>query len=212
MREKHVVLLVLALSFVFFAGCDMSVNRSIRVGDGDSAGRLTSVNGSIHVGARCRVEGECQTVNGSIHVGEASRVRGLDTVNGRIELAAGVDVDGDAATVNGSVLGGAGSKIHGNVGTVNGRIELKNCEVDEDLSTVNGDIDLLAKSLVRGDIVIKGRHGNLFNHPHLNIRIGDGSRVEGGIFVRDAGITVKVYLGRDASVKGEIRNAEVIKE
>jgi hypothetical protein len=212
MREKHAILLFLALSFIFFCGCDMSVNRSIHVNDGDHAGGLTSVNGSIHVGARCRIEGDCQTVNGSIQIGDASQVRGLDTVNGRISLGASVEVDGDVSTVNGSIVCGAGSKVHGKVGTVNGRIELKNCEVDEELSTVNGDIDLLAKSLVHGDIVIRGRHGNLFDHSHLDIRISEGSLVEGGIIVRDDDIDVKVYLSKDSAVKGEIRNAQVIRE
>ncbi len=212
MREKNAILFFLALSFILFYGCDVSVNRSIHVGDGEHAGGLTSVNGSIDVGARCRIEGDCQTVNGSIRVGDGSRVHDLDTVNGRIRLAAGVEVDGDVSTVNGSIVCGAGGTVHGKVSTVNGRIELNNCQVDGELSTVNGDIDLRQQSVVGDDIVIKGRHGRLFNHAHLDIRIRDGSRVEGGIIVRDDDIDVKVYWSRDAVVKGEIRNAKVIRE
>jgi hypothetical protein len=211
MREKKIILVFLALSFMFFCGCDMSVNRSIHVADGEHSGAQTSVNGSIHVGARCQVEGSCRTVNGSIQVGDASQVCDLDTVNGRISIAAGVVVDGNAKTVNGAITCGSGSKIHGRLSTVNGRIELKNTEVDEEVSTVNGDI-LLAKSLVRGDIVIKGSHGHFFDHQRLEIRISDGSRVEGGIIVRDPDVEVKVYLSKDSSVKGEIKNAQVIKE
>jgi hypothetical protein len=211
MKTKLLFVLLL-LSFLFIYGCDVSVNRSVYVHDGEHSGGHSSVNGSIHVGSRCRVDGNCRTVNGSIQVGEDSQVHGLDTVNGRISIAARVEVDGNAKTVNGSITCDSGSKIHGRLSTVNGRIELKNSEIDEEVSTVNGNILLLEKSLVRGDIVIKGSHGHLFDHQHLEIRISEGSQVEGGIFVRDSDVEVKVYLSKDSSVKGEIKNAQVIKE
>jgi len=212
MRKIKTILFVLVLSLILFCGCDMSVNRSIHVSDGESSHGLTSVNGSVHVGARCRVDGDCHTVNGRIEVGDDSQVRDLETVNGSIRLGANVDVDGHAGTVNGAIECGRGSKVHGRLSTVNGRIELNNTEVDEDVSTVNGDIRLLAKSLVHGNIVIKGKHGHLFDHQRLEIRISDGSQVEGGIIVRDPDAEVKVYLSKDSTVKGEIKNAQVIKE
>lgn len=212
MGKQKSLWLILGLAVILFYGCDVSVNRSIYVRDGEHSGGQTSVNGSIHVGSRCQVDGNCRTVNGSIQVGDDSRVRGLDTVNGRISIAARVVVDGNAKTVNGAINCGSGSKIHGRLTTVNGRIELKNTEVDEEVSTVNGNILLLAKSLVHGDIVIKGSHGHFFDPQRLEIRISDGSRVEGGIIVRDSDVEVKVYLSKDSTVKGEIRNAQVIKE
>ena len=212
MNRKKAFWLVFGAAALLCCGCDMSINRSIRVSDGEHSGGLTSVNGSIHVGARCRVEGECQTVNGSIEVGDGSQVGDLDTVNGRIRLAANVTVDGSASTVNGSIVAGGGSKVRGRLTTVNGRIELRNTEVDEEVSTVNGDIGLLAKSLVHGDIVIKGRHGRLFDHSRITIRISEGSRVEGGIMVRDPDVDVKVYISKDSAVLGKIENAQVIKE
>lgn len=210
--NKKQALGLLLLSFVLFCHCDASVNRSIRLRDGEHSGGQTSVNGSIYVGARCRVDGDCRTVNGSIQVGDDSQVGGLDTVNGRITLAARVEVDGSASTVNGSIHSGSGSKIHGRLTTVNGRIELKQSEVDEDLSTVNGDILLLDRSRVHGDIVIKGRRGHFSGHRHLEIRIENGSVVEGNIDVRDPENKVEVYISKDADVKGEIRNAKVIRE
>lgn len=212
MHRQKSFWLIFGLALVLFNGCDVSVNRSIYVHDGEHSGGQTSVNGSIHVGSRCQVDGNCQTVNGSIQVGDDSQVSDLDTVNGRISIAARVVVDGNAKTVNGSITCGSGSKIHGRLTTVNGRIELKNTEVDEEISTVNGDILLLAKSLVRGDIIITGSHGHFFDHRRLEIRISDGSRVEGGIIVRDPDVEVKVYLSTDSIVKGEIKNAQVIKE
>lgn len=212
MRKLKTILFVLVLSIILFCGCNMSVNRSVYVRDGESSHGLTSVNGSIHVGARCQVDGSCRTVNGSVQVGDDSRVCDLDTVNGRISLAANVKVEGNAKTVNGSITCGSGSKIHGRLSTVNGRIELKNTEVDEEISTVNGDIELLAKSLVRGDIIIKGRHGSLFDHSHISIWIKEGSRVEGGIIVRDPDVDVKVYISKDSAVLGKIENAQAIGE
>lgn len=212
MHKKSHFLLVFVLAAVLFYGCDMNVNRSVTIRDGESSHGQTSVNGSIRVGSRSRVEGNCRTVNGSIHVGNDARVRKLDTVNGSISLGANVRVDGSAATVNGSIICAGGSKIHGRLTTVNGRIELKNCEVDENLSTVNGNIQLLAQSLVHGNIVIKGRRRHLSGSRPITIRIEDGSVVEGNIEVRDPKNKVEVYIGRDACVKGEIHNAKVIRE
>jgi len=115
-------------------GCDVGVNRSIDVRDGESSHGLASVNGSLYVGSRCRMDGDSHTVNGIIEVGDESRVRNLGTVNGRIRLGANVEVEGDAKSVNGDIDCGRGSKIHGRLTTVNGRIELRNTEVDEEVS------------------------------------------------------------------------------
>ncbi len=123
-------------------------------------------------------------------------------------------MDGDAGTVNGAVECGPGSKVRGKISTVNGRVELRNTVVDDEVSTVNGDVLLREKSVVRGSIVIKGRQSHFFNgqHQHLEIRLEGGSIVEGGIDVRDPDRKVKVYVDKDSTVKGEIRNAEVVKE
>jgi hypothetical protein len=213
MKAKITAMAFLLAAAVLFWGCDVSVNRSVHVRDGESSHGLSSVNGSIHVGSRCRIDGGSHTVNGSIEVGDDSQVQTLETVNGRIRLGANVVVDGNAKTVNGAIECGGGSKIHGRVGTVNGRIEMSNTEVDEEVSTVNGDVLLREKSVVRGDIVIKGRDGGFFDHHRrLEIRISGGSRVEGGIKVRGEDIEVKVYLSGDSTVKGGIENAQVIKE
>lgn len=214
MKTKIAAMAFLLAAAILFWGCDVSVNRSVHVRDGESSHGLTSVNGSIHVGSRCRVDGGSHTVNGSIEVGEGSQVETLETVNGRITLAAGVVVDGSAKTVNGAIECGVGSRIHGRLGTVNGRIEMANTEVDEEVSTVNGDVRLREKSVVRGGIVIKGRNDHFFGgHDHgLEIRVEGGSTVEGGIDVRDPDRKVTVYVDKDSKVNGEIRNAEVVRE
>jgi DUF4097 and DUF4098 domain-containing protein YvlB len=211
MKKHKCIWLVFGLATMLFTGCSVGVNRSINVRNGESSHGLASVNGSLYVGSHCRVDGDSHTVNGIVDVGEESQVRNLDTVNGRIRLGANVDVEGDVRSVNGAIDCGRGSKIHGRLTTINGRIELRNTEVDEEVSTVNGDVLLREKSVVRGDIIIKGKNGFL-DHRRLEIRIDDGSRVEGGIIVPDEDVDVKVYLSRDSIVKGEIRNAQVIKE
>ncbi len=209
---KKALLPILAAAFLCFSACDMSVNRSQYLGDGERSAGLTSVNGSIRVGSNCTVDGGCRTVNGRIEVGDGSRVDDLDTVNGRIEIGANVQVDGDAETVNGSIECGPGSKVLGKVTTVNGSLELRNTVVSEDLSTVNGDVRLREKSVVRGDIVIKGKRGFFSGGHRLEIRVEGGSIVEGGIDVRDPDNEVKVYISKDSTVKGEIRNAKVIRD
>lgn len=203
---------VLLIPFLSFLGCDASVNRSQHLGDGERSTGLASVNGSIYVGSNCIVDGSCHTVNGRIEVGDGSQVEALETVNGRIRIGAKVEVGGNAGTVNGSIECGPGSKVHGDVSTVNGRVELRNAVVDDEVSTVNGDVRLREKSVVRGGIVIKGRRGHFFGDHGLEIRVEGGSKVEGGIDVRDPDRKVKVYLDKDSTIQGDVRNAEVVKE
>jgi len=214
MKTKIAGIHFLCLFALFFWSCDASVNRSRHLGDGERSTGLTSVNGSIFVGSKCTVDGSCHTVNGRIEVGDGSQVEALETVNGRIRIGANVVVGGDAGTVNGSIECGPGSKVHGDVSTVNGSVELRNTVVDDEVSTVNGDVRLREKSVVRGGIVIKGRNSHFFGgHDHgLEIRIEGGSTVEGGIDVRDPDRKVKVYLDKDSTIQGDVRNAEVVKE
>jgi DUF4097 and DUF4098 domain-containing protein YvlB len=214
MKKKIAAISYLLAAAVLFWGCDASVNRSKHLADGERSTGMSSVNGSIHVGSNCIVDGGCHTVNGRVEVGDGSQVEALKTVNGRIRIGAHVDVGGEAGTVNGSIECGPGSKVHGNVHTVNGRVELRGTVVDDEVSTVNGDVLLRDKSVVHGDIIIKGRSGHFFGgHDRgLEIRLAGGSMVEGGIDVRDPDRKVKVYVDKDSKVNGEIRNAEVIKE
>ncbi len=210
---KKAAIPFLLLSVLCFAGCYSTVNRSIHLPDGEHSGGYNSVNGGIYVGSRCRVEGPCSSVNGHIEVGDESHVHDLNTVNGGLRLGRNVDVDGSAHSVNGSIDCGSGSKVHGKVRTVNGRIELRNTVVDNEISSVNGSITLAEKSVARGGIRIEGfRHNNSIHPQRLEIRIRDGSRVEGGIIVEDRDIEVTVYLSKDSHLDGEIRNARVVRE
>ncbi len=209
---KRTLFIVLAASLLALGACDAGVNRSQSLADGGRSGGMSSVNGSIRVGAGCTVDGGCTTVNGRVEVGDGSSVGEVETVNGRVVLGRDVRVRGDAATVNGSVTVGAGTQVSGDVTTVNGGIELDNARVGRDLQTVNGDVLLRNGSVVAGAIVIKGKHGFFSGSHRLEIRLEGASRVEGGIDVRDPDSEVTVFIGRDSSVQGQIRNAKVIKE
>ena len=209
---KKALFPVLAASLLALCACDVSVNRGRSLADGGRSNGMSTVNGGIRVGAGCTVDGGCRTVNGSIRVGNDSRVEDLKTVNGRIEIGAGVRVDGDAETVNGSFSAGARSEVRGRVTTVNGRIELAGAAVNHDVATVNGDVLLRDGSVVRGDIVIRGRRGFFSGIRRLEIRLEGGSRLEGGIDVRDPGNEVTVHVSRDSEIRGQVRNAKVIKE
>ncbi|MBM3296977.1 MAG: hypothetical protein FJY83_05185 [Candidatus Aminicenantes bacterium] len=209
---RKTAVLLLSLSTLILWSCDVSVNRSQHLADGGRSSGMTTVNGRIIVGRDCTVDGASRTVNGRIEVGEGSRVKSLETVNGSIALGDKVTVDGDAATVNGSITCGRGSTVMGDISTINGSLELNNTAVSGGLRTTNGNIRLGEQSKVHGDIVIKGRRSLSPWTDSLEIRIEGGSMVEGGIDVRDTGRKVTVTISKDSSVRGEIHNAEVIKE
>jgi len=101
---------ILTISILF--GCNLTVNQSIRVKDGEIRNTgLTTVNGNIDVGRECEIHGTCRAVNGSIEIGANSIVEDLQSVNGRIDVEENVHVRGNIASVNGSVYCKTGSKI-----------------------------------------------------------------------------------------------------
>jgi len=203
---------LLACTALVTAGCNIRVNKSLYVSDGETVrGGRTTVNGSIIIGSDAEVKGDCRSVNGSIEVGRSSKVRDLQSVNGSIRIKDAAVVRGDVESVNGSVTCYPGVEINGNIATVNGAVELENTRVRRDITTYNGEILLLDKSSVHGDIIVKKNRGKSHRRRPLTIEITENSVVEGGIIVKDGDIDVIVYLSRGGKVKGRIRNAEVIK-
>jgi len=214
--------LALIFAFLFLAGtcfCLATVNKSIHVGDNQTVrGGLSSVNGSIHIGLNCTVGGSSHTVNGRIEVGDGSRVDDLRTVNGSIHIGRRVIVDGFIKTTNGSLACDAGSEIMRELRTTNGSIEIKGTTAGESLTTINGNVSILDQSRVKGDIVIRGKHGFWFfgiffnshrRHP-ITIRVEGGSVVEGGIIVEDHHRNVEVIISKDSKVLGKVVNAKII--
>ncbi len=194
------------------AGCHSGVNKSFRVADGETAERgMTTVNGNIHVGREAEVDGDSRTVNGRITVKEGSRVGGLATVNGGIRVAEEVTVDGDLESINGAIESGRGTTVDGDIGSVNGRLDLEGTTVQGKLTTHNGSIELRGASRIGRDVVIERVHGT-GRRRTLEIKILEGSVVEGDVVVKDRSREVTVYLAGGGEVLGEIRHAEVIRQ
>ncbi len=206
--RRVIAAVVMALAL---AGCNTSVNSSLRLADGEvSEGGLSTVNGSIEVGDRCEVHGACRTVNGSIDVGHESRVEELQTVNGSIRVGQNVAVDGDVESINGGVEIDLDSTMRGDVTTVNGDIVLEGVQLEGGISTHNGDVTLSGTTEVTGHVQIKRARGSVSDST-LEIRIENGAVVRGSVVVEDGARPVKVFLEGDGSVKGEIVNAEVVR-
>jgi DUF4097 and DUF4098 domain-containing protein YvlB len=131
-----------------------SVNSQVTTQDGQAYGKLSTVNGDVHVG-RSTTALEAHTVNGSITLENDARVGEIHTVNGSLNINEGVAIEREAHTVNGDVEMARRSRVGGDVATVSGDIELTGAEVGGELRTVNGDIDLTEGSRVRGGILVK---------------------------------------------------------
>jgi len=209
MKSQHLLNLVFIL-VIFILGCNMSVNRSIHVKDGETINHsLNSVNGSVIIGSDCVVRGNCRSVNGKIEVGNNSEVEDLQTVNGRISVGMNVEVDGDIESVNGPVTCDQGVKVTGKVASINGSIDLDRTYVRRNIVTYNGHITLSNKSIAQQNIIIKDSRSKSDSFRPLKIRIEDESMVEGDIIVRNDDKTVNVYLVNGGKVNGRIRGAEV---
>ncbi len=201
----------LFLTLLLSAACDVGVNKTIYVEDGETRrGGINSVNGGIIVGRDCTLLGSSRTVNGRIEIGPGSRVEDLQSVNGSIDLYENVVVNGDVETVNGNLFCGAGTEVEGSVQSINGRIRLDGAVVQRDVKTINGDITLENASTVKGDVVIKGRSRG-GSRDQVIVRIIH-STVEGDFIVEDENLNVRVYLGDGGKILGKIANAEVVEE
>jgi hypothetical protein len=210
-------LLVLLMSLPAFGA---SINKSIKIGDGEEAGGATSVNGSITVGDDATVTGNLKTVNGSIRVDSGASIEKASTVNGGLRLADGVRaeslstvngsinvgeqgvIDGEVNAVNGRISIGNGTSVSDDVGNVNGQIGLSGAEVSGDLTTVNGDIELSDGAVVKGDLVVEEPSNWSWGKQKSRkprIVIGPGSRVDGEIRL---GRKVELYISDSAEVGG----------
>jgi cytoskeletal protein CcmA (bactofilin family) len=197
-----------------------SVNKSIRIGDGEEADGATTVNGSISVGEDALVTGGMRTVNGSIRVERGATVRDARTVNGTIRLAEGVEtrhlntvngailmgaeglVDGDVSAVNGSITLEEKARVTGDIDNVNGKIFLDHAQAEGNIKTVSGDIRL-RQAVVKGDLLIEkpGIWSSSSKKRKPRIIIGPGSRVEGTIDIEHE---VELFISDTAEI-GDVK-------
>ena len=210
---------LLALSFATSARAG-SVNKSVRIDAGQTAGEASSVNGSVTVGEAAVVNGEVSTVNGTIRIDENAQVEDVSTVNGAVRIGSGVSsqnvttvngsirvdesvtIDGHIEAVNGSIGVDAGSTIDRNVSNVNGNIELTGSQIGGDLSTVNGDVVLDDGTELRGDLIVEkpgGWNWGWKKRKLPTVIIGPNSRVLGTIKLERE---VKLYISDSAEVGG----------
>ncbi len=213
------LLTVLALSIAVPANAH-NVNKSVKIGDGDTSSGESSVNGSITVGSGAIVTGDLDTVNGRIRIDSDARVEDvstvngglsvdsgtetetLTTVNGGINVAENVTVDGEIEAVNGEIGLGKGSSVRSNVSNVNGEIELHASTVGGDVSTITGDIALSGGAEVMGDIIVEKPNGWGWKEKKSRVPeivIGPGSKVHGEIRVERV---VSLFISDSAEVGG----------
>lgn len=212
MRQKALVYLAIFLASAALAGAH--VNKSVRISDGETVERsLSSVNGSITIGTDVELHRMAETVNGGIKVGDNSRTKDLHTVNGSVRVGERVTVDGDLRSVNGSISASDGTSVTGGIETVNGSINLDGATVEQDLSTVNGGVVLDRGSRVMGSLIIEDTNSRKrWDRKPLEIKLRDGSVIEGDIEVLEEDRKVIVYISGGAAVMGQIRGAEVVRE
>ena len=181
---------------------ESSVNGSITVGSGAVVtGNLSTVNGRIRVDSDARVE-DVSTVNGSLRIDSGSSTESLSTVNGAINVAENVTVAGEIEAVNGEIDLDEGSSVARDVSNVNGEIELRSSTVEGDISTVSGDIELSGSAVVKGDIIVEKPNGWGWNSRKSRVPeivIGPGSKVHGNIHVERE---VKLFISETAEVGG----------
>lgn len=200
----------LFLATLMTIGCNASVNSSLKVANNEKvSGGLSTVNGSISIGTDAEVGGASQTVNGRISVDDGAQVGALQTVNGAIRLGKKVVVKGDVQTVNGAAACGSGTEVQGDVGTINGSIQLAGAVVDGQVATHNGAITLREQTVVKRDLVIERNRGVGNNKKALEIRILDGSVVEGDVIVHTKR-EVKILMDKSSEVRGEVKNATLV--
>ncbi len=195
-----------------------SVNKSLTVGSGTQVKNVETVNGSIEVESKSSAA-EVETVNGSIDVGDDVSVESLATVNGSIRAGSGLKVSADVETVNGRIEIGAGAAIQGSVSTVNGRVTLQQSSVARNVETVNGGLgfnnariggnvelvngraDVLAGTIVAGDLIVRKPKGNWGwgqkSKPPVVV-IGAGSEVGGRVIIENE--EARVYIHESARV------------
>lgn len=195
---KHSVTVLFAL--LFLAGCG-SVMGDFSLADGSTHNDdISVVNGSIQIGAECRVNGEVSTVNGSVRVGSNSVLGEISAVNGSISLDENVTVGGPVENVNGRVTVGRGSRVAGSVSTVNGQIRLEaGSGADGTVSTVNGQITLV------------GAEATALGTTNGQIEVLDGSHVRGRLRVaKPQGFSlgkndpVRIVIGANSVVEGPL--------
>jgi hypothetical protein len=152
---RYLFTLLYAISAVAIGsdGSISKVNSSITIEAGQQAGDVSTVNGSIGIGDDARVQ-QVETVNGSIRIGRRAQAQSVETVNGSVTLEEDAVVGDDVEAVNGKLTLQRGVRVDGRLENVNGGLVLEGAAVRGGIGTVNGDIRIGTGSRVDGGIVV----------------------------------------------------------
>jgi len=168
--------------------------------------KYSTVNSSIHLGDNTNT-GDVDSVNGSIRIGANSVVRSVESVNGSIKLGSDVTVEEGIEAVNGAIELDAGCEVGDDVTTVNGRVSMENTRVAGNVETVNGKLEILDRSEVSGNVVVRRPGGWNWSQKHkpVYVEIGKDVIVRGNLIFEQP---VELKLHESARV-GEIVGDEV---
>lgn len=178
------------------------INGEARVDAGQHAGNVHSVNGGVQIGDSAIVQ-EVSTVNGSIHFGDNAQASSLHTVNGSLTLRTGSRVTGEVESTNGDISLDPHADVGGNLANVNGTITLNHAHIGGGVATSNGDVTIGEGSRVDGGLVVREVHGQNWPNRDPEIIIGPHAVVNGTLdFRRDVVLEVS-----DSAQIGPVRGA-----
>jgi len=167
--------------------------------------KYSTVNSSINLGDNTNT-GDVDSVNGSIRIGANSSVRSVDSVNGSIRLGTDVTVEEGVEAVNGRITLESGCEVGEDVTTVNGGLSLENTRVAGNVETVNGKIEILDRSEVSGNVVVRKPGGWSFGkRKPVYVEIGKDVIVRGNLIFEQP-VELKLH---DSARVGEIIGDEV---
>jgi cytoskeletal protein CcmA (bactofilin family) len=181
-------------------GAHRSINGSITIAEGQTAGNVGTVNGDVRIGPNAKV-GEAGTVNGDVRLESGATAAALETVNGSVEVRSNAKVEGEVSSVNGSLTFESGAEVAGTLSNVNGRIRIDGAKIKGRVRTVGGDVEIGAGSRLEGGILVeKPRNwgwGDSSSKRPPRVVIGPDAVVSGTLeFQRD----VELYVSDKAKV------------
>jgi len=170
-----------------------------------ASGKYSTVNSSIHLGDNTNT-GDVDSVNGSIRIGANSVVRSVESVNGSIKLGNDVTVEEGVDAVNGTIDLKAGCEVGDDVTTVNGHVSMENTRVAGNVETVNGKLEILDRSEVSGNVVVRKPGGwNWGKRKPVYVEIGKDVVIHGNLIFEQP-VELKLH---DSAKFGEIIGDEV---
>ena len=181
------------------------VNGDVNIAPSEVSGDVSTVNGSVRIGAKAQVAA-VRSVNGDLLLEQGAQAHSLSTVNGAVDIAAQASVSGNVRTVNGALRLAPGADVGGTLSNVNGALTVDGAHVAGRLRSVNGPISVLNGGRVDGGILLERPHDFFSSSPSRPPRvvIGRDVRIDGTLkFERE----VRLYVSDQVKHLGPIEGA-----